>query len=191
MSEEKPKKKGHSVSLGKVISIALVMLLVGLAVGGILGVAVIQPELQKLHIGFGNQGDQNTGDQNNNNNNGNQNNAPTSNTPNNNNNNNNYNNNNGNPSSSDQNNNTQNNNENQMVNNNAPISSPTSNYGGSGQFTITINQDGTTYSGTISANINCPVQQSGNSISLDLQVTPTNVPNSLQQVVSIGNYCDL
>jgi hypothetical protein len=182
LSEDKPKKKGHSVSLGKVISIALVMLLVGLAVGGILGVTVIQPELQKLHIGFGNQGDQNTGDQNNNNNNGNQNSAPTTNSPNNNDNN--YNNN---PTSSDTNNNNQNNNQNQMANNNAPISNPTGNYGGSGQFNIITTQNGNTYSGTISANINCPVQQNGNTISLNLQVTPTNVPNSLQQVVSIGN----
>lgn len=183
MSDDKPKKKGHSVSLGKVIGVALTMLLVGLAVGAILGVAVIQPELQKLSLGFGNQGDQNTNNQNNNDN-QNQNNVPTTNSPDNNNNNNNYNNNQG---TNDQTNNNQNDNGNQITNNNAPISNPTGNYGGNGQFSITLTQSGTTYSGTISAKINCPVQESESSISLDLQISPTSIPNSLQQVVSTDN----
>jgi hypothetical protein len=37
MSEEKPKKKGHSVGLSKVIGVVLVTLLVGMAIGGYLG----------------------------------------------------------------------------------------------------------------------------------------------------------
>jgi hypothetical protein len=70
MSEEK--KKGHSVGLSKVIGLALVTLLIGMAIGAVIGLTVIEPALQSLH--FGDQG--NTGDQNNNqnNNNGNNNN---------------------------------------------------------------------------------------------------------------------
>ena len=157
MSEEKT-KKGHSVGLSKVVSIALVTLLVGMVLGGFLGLAVIGPELQKLHFGFGNQNDRgNTGDQNNQN----------SNNPN-------DNNQNGNQGGT-------------MINNNPPPSNPTGSYGGNGQFDITLTSNGQTFSGTISANINCQVEQNGNSIQLSMTITPTSVSDSLQQAISIGS----
>ena len=158
MTEEKTKKKGHSVSLSKVIGIVLVTLLLGMALGGFLGLTVIGPELQKLHFGFGNQNDQgNTGDQNNQN----------SNNPNDNN---------------------QNGNQGGTVINNNPLpSNPTGSYGGSGQFDMTFTSNGQTFSGTISANINCQVEQNGNSIQLSLTITPTSVSDSLQQAISIGS----
>ena len=156
MSEEKT-KKGHSVGLSKVVSIALVTLLVGMVLGGFLGLAVIGPELQKLHFGFGNQNDRgNTGDQNNQN----------SNNPN-------DNNQNGNQGGT-------------MINNNPPPSNPTGSYGGNGQFDITLTSNGQTFSGTISANINCQVEQNGNSIQLSVTMTITSVSESLQQAISTG-----
>lgn len=157
MSEEKT-KKGHSVGLSKVVGIALVTLLVGMVLGGFLGLAVIGPELQKLHFGFGNQNDQgNTGDQNNQN----------SNNPN-------DNNQNGNQGGT-------------MINNNPSPSNPTGSYGGNGQFDMTFTSNGQTFSGTISANINCQVEQNGNSIQLSMTITPTSVSDSLQQAISIGS----
>jgi hypothetical protein len=157
MSEEKT-KKGHSVGLSKVVGIALVTLLVGMVLGGFLGLAVIGPELQKLHFGFGNQNDQgNTGDQNNQN----------SNNPNDNN---------------------QNGNQGGTIINNNPLpSNPTGSYGGNGQFDITLTSNGQTFSGTISTNINCQVEQNGNSIQLSMTITPTSVSDSLQQAISIGS----
>jgi hypothetical protein len=83
MGEEK--KKGHSVGLSKVIGLALVTLLIGMALGTYLGLAVIEPALQTLHFGDkGNTGDQNNNknynsDQNNNNNGGSQ--PPVNNNP--------------------------------------------------------------------------------------------------------------
>ncbi len=53
MGEEKPRKKGHSVGLGKVVGIAIVFLFVGMILGGYLSFTVVAPELQKLHIDFG------------------------------------------------------------------------------------------------------------------------------------------
>ena len=157
MSEEKT-KKGHSVGLSKVVGIALVTLLVGMVLGGFLGLAVIGPELQKLHFGFGNQNDQgNTGDQNNQN----------SNNPN-------DNNQNGNQGGT-------------MINNNPSPSNPTGSYGGNGQFDMTVTSNRQTFSGTISANINCQVEQNGNSIQLSMTTTPTSVSDSLQQAISIGS----
>jgi hypothetical protein len=110
--------------------------------------AVVGPELQKLGLNIGNQG--NTGDQNNNNNQ------------------------NGNGDQS-------------IVNNNPPISNATGSYGGSGQFDVTTLVNGNTYSGVISANINCAVQQDASNIIMVLTLTPTNVPNSLQQAINVGS----
>jgi hypothetical protein len=177
MGEYQPKKKGHSVGLSKVIGIVLVTLLVGMALGGYLGLAVVGPELQKLGLNIGNMG--NNGNQNNNNNN-NQNSNP---------NNNNNNGNNNNQNTGDQNNNNNNNqNSNQgPINNNPPPTNMTSSYGGSGQFDITMSQNGNTLSGVITANINCGIQQDGSNIILALSISPTNVPNSLQQAITVGN----
>jgi len=157
MTEEKTKKKRHSVSLSKVIGIVLVTLLVGMALGGFLGLTVIGPELQKLHFGFGNQDQGNTGDQNN----------QYSNNPDDNN------------QNGDQ--------GGTMINNNPSPSNPTGSYGGSGQFDMTFTSNGQTFSGTISANINCEVEQNGNSIQLSMAITPTSVSESLQQAISIGS----
>jgi hypothetical protein len=66
MSNEK--KKGHSVGLSKVIGLAFITLLVGMAVGTALGIMVIEPALQNLHFGKqGNTNNQNNGQNNNNN----------------------------------------------------------------------------------------------------------------------------
>jgi hypothetical protein len=166
MIGENPKKKGHSVSLGKVVGAVIVTLLIGMVLGGYLGLAVVGPALQKLHFGFGNQdGQTNTADQNNQNNNQNNNNNPNDN-------------------------NNQNNNGNQgggVINNIPSPSNPTGNYGGSGQFDIVIASDGNTISGTITANINCLVEQNGNSIQLSMTISPTIVSESLQQAISSGN----
>lgn len=166
MGEEKPRKKGHSVGLGKVVGIAFLALFIGMILGGYLSFAVVGPELQKLHIDIGYLA--------NNNNNNNQNNN------NNNNNNNNSNNNN--------NNNNSNNNQNQsgVNNNNPPPSNVTASYGGSGQFKVSMQSDGNSYSGTLTANINVPVEQNGNTIQLSLDLTPTSVSGSLQQVITTG-----
>ncbi len=166
MGEEKPKKKGHSVGLGKVIGIVVVALFVGMILGGYLSFFVIAPELQKLNINIGASS---------NNNNQNSNSNPTTNNPNNNNNNNGNNNNNngnGNPSG---------------VNNNNPSpSNPTASYGGSGQFDLTMQSNGNTLSGTMTANINCAVEQNGNNIQLSLDLSPTSVSGSLQQAIPAG-----
>lgn len=182
MGEEKPKKKEHSVGLSKVIGIVLVTLLVGMALGGYLGLAVVGPELQKLGLNIGNLG--NTGNQNNNNQN-NQNSNPTNN---NNNGNNNNNQNTGDQNNNNNNNNNQNSNGNQgATNNNQSPTNVTGSYGGNGQFDITMSQNGNPLSGVISANVICAVQQDGSNIILALTLTPTNVPNSLQQAITVGN----
>ena len=158
MSGENPQKKGHSVSLGKVIGVVMVTLLIGMVLGGYLGLAVIGPGLQKLHLDFGNQNNQgNTGDQD----------TQNSNNPNDNN------------QNGDQ--------GGTMINNNPSPSNPTGSYGGSGQFDMTFTSNGQTFSGTISANINCQVEQNGNSIQLSLTITPTSVSDGLQQAISIGS----
>ena len=193
MVEEKPRKRGHSVGLGKVVGIALLCVFVGMILGGYLSFTVVAPELEKLHISFGalngnNSGDQNNNNQNNNNNNNNNqnnnnqnnyNNNPTTNDPNNNN-------------SNDQNNsNNQNNNNNQnqgpnITNNNQPPNNVTASYGGNGQFDVSMQSDGTSYSGTLTANINVPVQQVGNTIQFSLDLTPTSVSGSLSQAIQTG-----
>ena len=138
MSEGK-KKGGRSVSLLKAIGFALIALLLGMALGGVLGLTVIGPEMQKLNLDFWNHGNQeNTGDTDNN----------------------------------------QNGNQSGIINNNPTPSNPTNSYGGSGQFDITITADGNTFSGTMTANINCPVQLNGNNIQLSLSITPTSVSGS-------------
>jgi hypothetical protein len=174
MGEEKPRKKGHSVGLGKVIGIAVVFLFVGMILGGYLSFAVVAPELQKLHIDIGNLGGSDNNNQSNNQNNNNNN--PNTSNPNNNNPNN-------------QNNNNNNNNQNQpgISNNNSPPSNVTTSYGGSGQFDVSMQSDGTSYSGTLTANINVPVQQVGNVIQFSLELSPTSVSGSLQQAIQTGS----
>lgn len=167
MGEEKPRKKGHSVGLGKVVGIAIVFLFVGMILGGYLSFTVVAPELQKLHIDFGVLGSNNNNNQNNNNN---YNSSPSPNDNNNNNPNNN------------------NNNQNQqgMTNSNPSPSNVTASYGGSGQFKVSMQSDGNSYSGTLTANINVPVQQNGNTIQFSLELTPTSVSGSLSQAIQSG-----
>jgi hypothetical protein len=74
-----------------------------------------------------------------------------------------------------------------IQNNNSPPGTPTGNYAGNGQFSITMTQNGNTASGTIQANINCQVQQNGDSITFSMNVTPTSVSQGLQQAISTGN----
>jgi hypothetical protein len=203
MTEEKPIKKGRSVALSGVIGFVLVALLVGMILGGAVSLFVVGPILYKSNDNQGNSGNQNTNYQNGNNNQG-----PITSSPNNNNqngynqgptsspNNNNQNGYNQGPTSSPNNNqngnytndnSTQNNNGGQgMSNNNPPITNPTSQYSATGkQFSLNIpDQNGGQASGTISADVSCTVQQSGNNIQLDLTVTPKNIPQSLSQAVS-------
>ena len=188
MSEEKV-RKGRSVALSGAIGFILVALLIGMVIGGAISLFVIGPI---LYQGKDNQGtgNQNTSNQNGNNNqgptisnpnnqNGNYNQAPTGN-PNGNNQNGNYTNDNG----------TQNGGGGQgMTNNNQPITNPTGQYSGSGkQFSISIpDQNGGQASGTISADVTCFVEQSGNTIQLDFTITPTIIPGSLSQAISSGS----
>ena len=73
------------------------------------------------------------------------------------------------------------------INNNNPApSNPTSSYGGSGQFNLAFNQNGNQISGTISANIDCDVEQDGDKIQMALTLTITTVSSSLQQVIGGG-----
>ena len=187
MSEEKV-RKGRSVALSGVIGFVLVALLVGAIIGVALSFFVIAPMFYGPNMG--NNGNQNTNTQNGNNNYG-----PTTNP--NNNNQNNYNQGpTGNPDGNNQNGNYTNDNGTQnggggqgLSNNNPPITSPTGQYNGSGkQFSLNIpDQNGGTASGTISADVTCAVQQTGNTIQLDLTVTPTNVPQSLSQAITSQN----
>ncbi len=178
MGEEKPRKKGHSVGLGKVVGIVVLTLFVGMILGGYLSFAVVGPELQKMgvNIGFlsGNSNNDNNQNSNNNNN-------VNSNSPNDNNNNNNNN-----PNDNNQNNNNNdNNNQNQpsMTNSNPSPNNVTAVYGGNGQFQVSMQSDGNSYSGTLTASINVPVQQDGNTIEFSLELTPTSVSGSLSQVI--------
>src|SRR5208283_3382438 len=173
------------VGVGKVIGIAIAFLFVGMILGGYLSFTVVAPELQKLHIDFGVLGSNNNNQSNqNNNNNNNNNNNPTNNNPNNNSNNNND------PNSNNQNSSSPNNNNNQnqpaINNNNQPPSNETASYGGSGQFKVSMQSNGNSYSGTLTANINIPVQQVGNSIQFSLDLSPTSVSGSLQQAIQTG-----
>jgi hypothetical protein len=194
MSEEKPRKKGHSVGLGKVVGITILALFVGMILGGYLSFTVVAPEFEKLHIDFGalqsnngngNNSNNNNNDQNNNQNNSQNNNNNNSDNPNIDNNNNNSNNN------QNNNNNSSNNNNNQTQgpgtnNNNPSPSNPTASYGGSGQFDVSIQNGGSSFSGTLSANINVSVEQNGNTIQFSLDLTPTSVSGSLSQVIQTG-----
>jgi hypothetical protein len=185
MTEEKPIRKGRSVALSGVIGFVLVALLIGMILGGAISLFVVGPILYKSNDNQGNSGNQNTNYQNGNNNQG-----PTS-SPNNN-----QNGYNQGPTSSPNNNqngnytndnSTQNNNGGQdMSNNNPPITNPTSQYSATGkQFSLSVpDQNGGQASGTISADVSCIVQQSGNNIQLDLTVTPTGIPQSLSQAIS-------
>ena len=187
MTEEKPMRKGRSVALSGVIGFILVALLIGMILGGAISLFVVGPILYKSNYNQGNSGNQNTNYQNGNNNQG-----PITSSPNNNN----QNGYNQGPTSSPNNNqngnytndnSTQNNNSGQgMSNGNPPITNPTSQYSATGkQFSLIIpNQNGGQASGTISADVSCIVQQSGNNIQLDLTVTPTNIPQSLSQAIS-------
>ncbi len=171
---------GRSVSLSGAIGFVLVALLVGMLLGGAITVFVIAPNIENHFQNSSNQGD--NGNQNNNGNqNGNTNQAPTTSSPNNNNPNG-YNNG---PTANPTDNNQNNNNDNSqgMNNTNPPITNPTSQYSSTGsQFSLIVpNQNGGKDSGAISADVNCVVQQNGNSIQLDLTITPTNVPQSLSQ----------
>jgi hypothetical protein len=209
MGEEKTKKKGYSFGLSKVIGLAMVTVLVGMVLVGYLALTVIGPDLQKLRIDIGNQG--NTGNQNNNQNNnsnqngngkqgitGNQNNNgnPSNANPNNSQNANgnqvntgNQNNNNQNGNANQNNSNDKNANGNQgLVNNycSAP-SNPTGSYEGTGQFNLAITLYGNLVSGTITANVNCAVEQNGSRIQLALTLMPTSAPQGLQPSISVGN----
>lgn len=184
MGEEKPKKKGHSVGLGKVVGFVVIAVFVGMILGGYLAFAVVQPELQKLNINIGNQG--NTNDQNTNNNN-NQSNNPNNNNQNGNGNTGDQNNNNNQNNNGNQNNNNQNSgNQGSISNNNPSITNPTGQYSATScQFNVNIPVNGAQESGTITANVNCIVQQNGNDILLSLTITPTAMSDNLNQ--AMGN----
>jgi hypothetical protein len=196
MVEEKTKKSGRTIALSGFIGFVLVALLVGMMIGGYLALFVIAPQMQTLQQGNNNQGV--TGNQNSNNPNINNNPGITS-DPNSQNNQNSFNNpgNTGNPNNNYPNNNTyqgtninqtsnnQNSNSTQGINNNNPApTNPTGQYSSTGcQFNLNIPVNGTQASGTISASVNCVVQQNGNNIQLALTITPTTVPASLNQAV--------
>jgi len=71
-------------------------------------------------------------------------------------------------------------------NNNPPPSSPTGIYGGSGQFNLAMGRNGNPISGTMTANVNCAVAQSGDNIQLSLDLAATSVTGSLQQAIQTG-----
>ena len=173
MVEEKTTKKGRSIALSGVICFVIVALLVGMIIGGAVTLLVITPYIGQLHQ-QGNDNQATTGNQNSNYQNGNNNQGPTS-TPNNNNN----------QANTGNQNNSQNDSQSQGINNSNPaITNPTGQYSSTGsQFSVTTPDNGTQASGTISANVNCIVQQSENNIQLDLTITPTNVPQSLSQAI--------
>ena len=173
MVEEKTTKKGRSIALSGVIGFVIVALLVGMIIGGAVTLLVITPYIGQLHQ-QGNDNQATTGNQNSNYQNGNNNQGPTS-TPNNNNN----------QANTGNQNNSQNDSQSQGINNSNPaITNPTGQYSSTGsQFSVTTPDNGTQASGTISANVNCIVQQSENNIQLDLTITPTNVPQSLSQAI--------
>jgi hypothetical protein len=159
-------------------------------IGGYLALFVIAPQMQTIQQTSNNQGA--IGNQNNN---GNYNQVPTS-SPNSNNQNsnpnptgnqNNYytstnttNENNGGQTSNNQNGNSA-----QGVNNNNPApTNPTGQYNAVGcQFNVNTPENGTQAVGMILATVNCAVQQNGNNIQLALTITPTTIPESLNQAV--------
>jgi hypothetical protein len=153
-------KKVHSVGLGKVIGITIVALFIGILVGGVLSFTVVAPELQKLGIELPGM---NTNDQNNN-----------------------YSDNNDNHNSIDYNNNSGDN-QGGINNYNQAPTNPTGSYSGTGDFQITVPAPNGEYSGTMTANINCQVQQTGTNIQLSVGLIPTSITGSLQQVMSSSN----
>jgi hypothetical protein len=71
-----------------------------------------------------------------------------------------------------------------MINSNPSITNPTGHYSSIGsQLYVVTSQNGAQMSGTITASINCIVQQNGNSIQLDMTITPTSVPQNLSQLI--------
>jgi hypothetical protein len=183
MSEEKAKKAARTVALSGAIGFILTALLVGMLIGGAVALFVIAPQMMANHQDSNTQG--NSGNPNSNSQNGNNNQGSTGtgdqngNYPSGNNNNNNQ----GNTNNQNSN---QNNNGSQGVNNNNPApTNPTGQFGSSGcQFSVTIPTDGSKASGTIAANVNCAVQQTGNNIQLALTLTPTMIPQSLSQTMN-------
>ena len=176
------------------LRIVLVLISVGCILGPIGAMAVqyrsnlsqmvLTPQLQQLtHFGNNNNSNNNNGNNGNNN------------TPNNNGNNNSNNpgNNNNNPNNDSNNNNNDNNNESTgsnsgNVNNLNPLmNNSTYTFGGLGQFDINLANNDSQSSNEISTNIYCMVFQSGNNIQLSLDLTPTNVPNSLEPVFTSNN----
>ena len=203
MGEEKIVKKGRSVAISGVIGFVLLALLVGMIIGGAISLLVIAPYIGQLH-------QQSSSNQNGNYQNGSNNQGPTSNPNNNNQNNYNqgptsnpYNNNqngynngptgspsgyNNQPNTGNQS-NQNNTNSQSMINNNPSITNPTAQYNSTGnQFSVNVpNQNGGHDSGTITADVTCVVQQTGNNIQLDLTITPTNVPQTLSQDIQTTN----
>jgi hypothetical protein len=147
MMQEQNVKKGRNISFSKVIGVAIVALLIGTLLGSFLGIMVIQPELEKLHISFGDQGNRDGGNQNGDGN----------------------------------------GNQGTIINNNPTPSNPTGSYGGTSQFDLTMTKSGNTFSGSVTANTNCHVQQTGNNIQLSFDFTPTQVSGNLQQAISTDN----
>ena len=189
MSDENHTKKGRTIAISGVIGFVLVALLVGMALGGYLAIAVIEPTIQKMQGGNNNQGtsSQNTSNQNGNNNNNYSTNNPnvynnpgSSNDPNNNYNNNQPNNNpNNNQNSPTENNtnNTQNGNPPGITNNNPARTNPTGQYAATNcQFNVNLQQNGNQATGQITANVNCSVEENGNNIQLSLTVQPDKYP---------------
>jgi hypothetical protein len=191
-----PKKAGRSVALSGAIGFILVALLLGMIIGGAVTLSVIAPSIESHFQTSSNQGsnsNQNSNYQNNNN----QGPTVTPNNPNVNNQNPNPNNNGYNnqmPTPTPTGNNNQNNNQTNNYNNdnssqginniNPPIANPTGHYSSIGsQLYVVTSQNGAQMSGTITASINCLVQQNGNSIQLDMTITPTSVPQSLNQAI--------
>ena len=193
MSQE-TKKTGHSVALSGAIGFILVALLVGLIVGGYIGLFVLAPQVIAGHQNTNNQSNgenqatstpysnnnQATNNPNPNSNNPNTfYNSPTPNNPNGNNPN--YNTNQTNTMNQT---NTQNNSTG-VTNNNPAPTNPTGQYSATGaQFSLNIPENGTSAVGNILANVNCVVQQNGNNIQLALTLTPTSIPQSLNQAVN-------
>ena len=183
------KKHGRSIALSGFIGFVLVALLAGMIIGGALTLSVIVPQMQTIQQGSNQDTSGNQNSNNPNTSSSNNQNSYSTPTPTGNQNNNNYNNyptstpsneNNGNQNSE------QNSNSSQGLNNTTPsITNPTGQYSKTNsQFTLTTPINGTTYSGTLTATVNCIVQQTGSNIQLDLTLTPTTIPQSLSQAVN-------
>ena len=154
----------------QVLRVVLVLITIGCIVGPVGAVVimyrnnlpqmVVTPQIEQL-LNFGNNDSNNNenNNQNNNNNNINQN----------------DNNNNGNSNSGN------------VNNNNPPVNNPTSSFGGTGQFDMTIPSNGNQVSDEISSNVNCALEQNGNNIQLSLTLEPQSVPSDLQPTFTPNN----